>query len=373
LNEQFREELEGKSVEVFGKVHKVVEIGEEISKEGKIDFELGIGDMPVHGVGGGDSVFEDYSGDSFKKLGEINLEEDPQTPAEPVLSAPSDETLTNAEPRKQRVKTLAGHTDLPWVRKLLAQQSKASPASHQPSSQTSQPTRKSHRLTAQGFVRGSSTIKQGPPVIEEIESSPEGSPIKNPETPAVPQDSPVPESEQASTETSPFSKQTPTSRPIFKRKATSKQGLAPKPAEEPSSKTTKTSVTPSPKLEKFLNRDVVRGKIVKISYFREQRLEVFLDKVRDQGWLEVFMNTQMGCSQANLAEFYANVSVTEGRVTSKVNRVYIEFDAQALGDILGVPTDGFDLYVWEDKSLLGKAKLLDLAQRLSQQPGLKHP
>jgi len=46
---------------------------------------------------------------------------------------------------------------------------------------------------------------------------------------------------------------------------------------------------------------------------------------------------------------------------------------QTLVDILGVPADGFDLYVREDKSLLGKAKLLDLAQRLSQQPGLKHP
>jgi len=56
-----------------------------------------------------------------------------------------------------------------------------------------------------------------------------------------------------------------------------------------------------------------------------------------------------------------------------VNGVQIEFDAQTLGDILGVPAAGFDLYVWKDKSLLGKAKLLDLAQRLSQQPGLRHP
>ena len=81
----------------------------------------------------------------------------------------------------------------------------------------------------------------------------------------------------------------------------------------------------------------------------------------------------MGCSQPDLAEFYANVSVTEDRVTSTVNGVHIEFYAHTLGDILGVPAEGFDLYVREDKSLLGKAKLLELAQRLSQQPGLKHP
>jgi len=126
-------------------------------------------------------------------------------------------------------------------------------------------------------------------------------------------------------------------------------------------------------LEKFLKRGVVWGKIVKSGYFREQGLEVFLDKLRDQGWLELFTNTQMGCFQPDLVEFYANVSVTEDRVASTVNGVHIEFDAHTLGDILGVPADGFDLYVWEDKFLLGKAKLLDLAQRLSQQPGLKHP
>jgi len=210
-------------------------------------------------------------------------------------------------------------------------------------------------------------------VIEEIEYSPKGSPIKNLETPTQPQASPVPESEQASTETSPLSKQTPTSRPILKRKATFKHIPTTKPSEEPTSERAKTAVPPSLNLEKFLKRDVVRGEVVKIGYFREQGLEVFLDKLRVQGWLELFTNTQMGCTQPDLAEFYANVSVTEGRVTSKVNGVHIEFDAQTLRDILGVPADGFNLYIREDKSLLGKAKLLDLAQRLSQQPGLKHP
>ena len=138
----------------------------------------------------------------------------------------------------------------------------------------------------------------------------------------------------------PLSKQIPTTRPILKRKATSKQGPATKLAEEPTSKRAKASVTPSPKLEKFLKRGVVRGKIVKIDYFREQGFEVFLDKLRDQGWLELFTNTQMGCSQPDLAEFYANVSVTEDRVTSQVNGVHIEFDAHTLGDHLRGPSRG---------------------------------
>ena len=110
----------------------------------------------------------------------------------------------------------------------------------------------------------------------------------------------------------------------------------------------------------------MRGKIVKAGYFREQGLEVFLDKLRAQGWFELFTNTPLGCSQPDLAEFYANVSVSEDLLISTVNGVLIEVDARALGVILGVPAIGFDLYVREDKSLLGKARLLELAQHLSQ-------
>jgi len=94
-------------------------------------------------------------------------------------------------------------------------------------------------------------------------------------------------------------------------------------------------------------------------------LEVFLEKLRRQGWLELFTNTQLGCSQPDLTEFYARVTVTEGTMTSNVNGVYIEFDAQTLRDILGLPLTCFDMYSREDRSILGKGKLLDLAQRLS--------
>jgi len=99
---------------------------------------------------------------------------------------------------------------------------------------------------------------------------------------------------------------------------------------------------------------------------------LFLDKLRAQGWLELFTNTQFGCSQLDLAEFYANITVSKGLMTSTVNGVLIEIDARALGVVLGVPATGFNLYVREDKSLLDKEKLLELAQRLSQQPRLKH-
>jgi len=56
-----------------------------------------------------------------------------------------------------------------------------------------------------------------------------------------------------------------------------------------------------------------------------------------------------------------------------VNGVKIELDAQELGEILGIPATGFDIYVREDKFVLGKARLVELAQKLSQQSGLEHP
>jgi len=58
---------------------------------------------------------------------------------------------------------------------------------------------------------------------------------------------------------------------------------------------------------------------VKVAYSREQDLEVFLKKLRVQDWLELFTNTQLGCSVPELVEFYARCSVTEGIVTSEVN------------------------------------------------------
>ena len=153
-------------------------------------------------MGVGDSHFEDYPGDDFEKVGEFTpektpqspathapenpAEETPQSPSTPTPENPVEETPASSEPRRKRFKTLAGRTDLPWVQKLISQRSQTSPSSQQTSQkQPSQATRKSHRLAAQGFVRSSAT-KQGLPVIVEILSSSEGSPIKTPETPAVP-------------------------------------------------------------------------------------------------------------------------------------------------------------------------------------------
>ena len=102
----------------------------------------------------------------------------------------------------------------------------------------------------------------------------------------------------------------------------------------------------------------MRGKIVKVAYFQvayfhEQGLKVFLDKLSTQGWLSLFTNTQLGCSVPDLAAFYANCVVTQGVVTTEVNGKKLRFNAKKLGEILGVPAVGFDVYVREDKFVLG--------------------
>ena len=74
---------------------------------------------------------------------------------------------------------------------------------------------------------------------------------------------------------------------------------------------------------------------------------------------------------AELAEFYANCSVTNGVVTSAVNEWHFSFDAATLGEILGVPSRGFDVYVREDKTALDPARLLEISRRVSQKPGLR--
>jgi len=221
------------------------------------------GAVPVQGTGEGDLHFEDFPGDEFHKVGDFTLEESSQTPPAHVLKHPA-ETPSSYELRKKRVKTLAGRTDLPWVRELKAHKVKTS-SSFQKShpKQSFQPTRKSYRLAVQGIR--SSSIHQGPPVIEEIPSSSEGSPAPTPAPAAEPLDSPVLGSEQASTKNSPHA--TPTLKPVLKRKAEEQPSPAIKSLAKPSGKRVKTAVAPSPKLEKFQKRGVVRGKLVKVRYF----------------------------------------------------------------------------------------------------------
>ena len=118
---------------------------------------------------------------------------------------------------------------------------------------------------------------------------------------------------------------------------------------------------------------MVRGKILKVLYFQDQGLEVFLDKLQAQGWLETFTNTKRGCSVPELVEFFANSEVTNRIVTSSVHGQELCFDAANLEAWLGVPSKGFDVYVREDKTVLSNDHLLDLTRKLAQQSDLSAP
>jgi len=74
-----------------------------------------------------------------------------------------------------------------------------------------------------------------------------------------------------------------------------------------------------------------------------------------------------------LAEFYANCVVTNGLVTGTVNGHKLRFDASDLCELLGISAEGFDVYIREDKSILGDEQLLELTQRFAQKSHLTEP
>jgi len=128
--------------------------------------------------------------------------------------------------------------------------------------------------------------------------------------------------------------------------------------EKPKPKKTKKAISTAANVAHFLQQSVVRGKIDKVDYFKEQGLEVFLDKLQAHGWFNLFTNTKRGCLVSDLVEFYANYEVTKGVVTSEVNEKKLSFNVKELQDIFSIPSIGFGVYVKEDNTVLGIEKLL---------------
>ena len=124
-------------------------------------------------------------------------------------------------------------------------------------------------------------------------------------------------------------------------------------------------MTLAKRYEHFLQKSVVRKKVVKVPYFQEQRPGLFLEKLEAQGWLDLFPNTKRGCSVSDFAEFYANYVVTNGVVTSTINGHDVQFDARELDELLGVFSEGFNVYVHKDKSVLGDKRLLESIRKLA--------
>ena len=286
-------------------------------------------------------------------------------------SLPESELPTSAVQtgeKRKRIKIVARRSRTPRTRP----QPRFQPSETPSSPPSSKPSRKSARIALKSVPR---TSRSSAPVIEEISSSSSLSGSDS-EDPSFKQGTPVfsePSDEQNPSIPTTSTKSSASKTPLKRKLKTTPLSKTASPA--PQIKKTKLT-TPSPLSEKhaqFLKRNVVRGKVVNIQFFEEQGLGVFLNKLRVQGWLELFANTHQGCSVAELAEFYANCSVTNGVVTSAVNEWHFSFDAATLGEILGVPSRGFDVYVREDKTALDPARLLEISRRVSQKPGLRTP
>jgi len=68
LTQQSRVEIRGTFTETFKDVedvHEIVNVRDDTSEEGKGDLKTGDG-VPVHGIGDGDFILEDYRGDSYE-------------------------------------------------------------------------------------------------------------------------------------------------------------------------------------------------------------------------------------------------------------------------------------------------------------------
>ena len=94
--------------EGFPEVCEVVEVEDDVSEDDpvpKINLDLGTGSEPVLDFKDNSSeslpVFEDYRGDTFEKVGEIDIDEGLQTPSELVPLAPIGETLTGEGIKKK--------------------------------------------------------------------------------------------------------------------------------------------------------------------------------------------------------------------------------------------------------------------------------
>jgi len=100
-----------------------------------------------------------------------------------------------------------------------------------------------------------------------------------------------------------------------KNKKPTKKREAPEQVEDveaPKKKRMKKTMSSTEKYEHFLQKSVVWGKIVKVPYFQEQGLDLFLRQLEAQSWLDLFTNTNKGCSVPDLVEFYVNCVVTNG-------------------------------------------------------------
>ena len=210
-------------------------------------------------------IFENDVDDSFDRVADFGKEEEVEIP---ILAAqPSKESQPSEGQKRKRIKTPAERTDLPIVRQFKAMQAKASASPSQPRSTKPKPlvkpTRKSFRIATQSTQKPhkkSGSSKHSPLVIKEIVSSPEESPLRDPEI--TPGEQGSPKTPAVRTGTTPAEL---TSEPTLSalKKSISKRKLSPKqpPTQGP---TKRSSLDPSAQKAKKSAPSVPSSKLAQL-------------------------------------------------------------------------------------------------------------
>ncbi|XP_070018051.1 uncharacterized protein [Nicotiana sylvestris] len=99
------------------------------------------------------------------------------------------------------------------------------------------------------------------------------------------------------------------------------------------------------KLAKFVKRIFLKGRLLKDLV--EPGMVRLVDALAIQGWKDMVFQMDGRLARNEIIKFMANADVKDGRVTSQVKGVQVTFDAEKLGGILDIPTEGCDDYTMQ--------------------------
>nr|XP_016440658.1 PREDICTED: uncharacterized protein LOC107766394 [Nicotiana tabacum] len=96
------------------------------------------------------------------------------------------------------------------------------------------------------------------------------------------------------------------------------------------------------KLAIFGRRKILKGGLLKDLV--EPGVMRLVDALAAQGWKDMVLQMDGRLARNELIEFMANVAFKDGVVSSLVKGVQLQLDAEKLGEILDIPSEGFDDY-----------------------------
>nr|XP_016474437.1 PREDICTED: uncharacterized protein LOC107796206 [Nicotiana tabacum] len=96
------------------------------------------------------------------------------------------------------------------------------------------------------------------------------------------------------------------------------------------------------KMEKFGKRTILKGRL--LGDLEGEGMVMLLEKLELQGWKDMVFQMEGRLARAKIMEFMTNCEIKNDRVTGVVKGVTVRFDDKELGEILGVPAEGYNDY-----------------------------